>query len=249
MAKFDSNRFMSGLSVDCVIFGFHQKDLKLLLLKLKYLDDYMLPGGFVPIDMNADQAASVVLHDRTGLKNIFLRQFHVFGATDRINLNHVKHLIETEIITPDLEPWFSQRFVSIGYYALVDYEKVGTAIPDATSDKCDWYSVSDLPHMLIDHRHIVETALHQLKLELNYQPIGLNLLPKEFTMPELQQLYEAVLGKPLDRRNFRRKILSFDILTDTGKRRKGGAHKAPILYKFNLSNYNRAMKEGLSGGW
>jgi len=102
---------------------------------------------------------------------------------------------------------------------------------------------------MLDHNLIVQKALHTLRLQISYQPIGYNLMPEKFTMPELQSLYETILGKSLDRRNFQRKILSFDVLTKLSETKKGGAHKAPFLYEFNLENYKKALENGLTGGW
>jgi hypothetical protein len=144
--------------------------------------------------------------------------------------------------------WFSSRFITIGYYALVDFFDV-TPTPDPHSESCKWYDLNDLPELKLDHGLILKTALDTLRTQLNYQPIGYNLMPKEFTMPELQKLYETLLDKKLDRRNFQRRMLGFDILNRSEEPRKGGAHKAPYLYSFNVEKYQEALKGGLSGGW
>lgn len=212
-------------------------------------DGHMLPGGFVPKNSDVDDAAVEVLKQRTGLKNIFLKQFHLFGNIDRAPANHAEKLVDRGLLSADSKTWFDQRFVTVGYYALVEYSKVSEPTPDPLSESCDWYAIDQLPSFFLDHKEIVEKALENLKRELNTQPIGLNLLALEFTMTELQALYETILGKKLDRRNFRRKILSYDILVDTGKRRTGGAHKAPILYRFDKDKYQKANRSGLTGGW
>lgn len=231
------------LSIDCVIFGFHNNELRVLLLRMKNMEAWALPGGFVDFNKDVDEAAKDVLHARTGLDNIFLQQFHVFGKVDRNEQRHVKELVERNVINPKLKNWFDQRFVTLGYYALVEYSKVKAPVPDYISEKIEWCPISDLPPLIIDHHQILQTAHERLKRELSFQPIGLNLLPKEFTMPELQSLYETILEKKLDRRNFRRKILSFDILKDTGKKRMGKAHKAPILYTFDQEKYTQALQK------
>ena len=141
-----------------------------------------------------------------------------------------------------------RRFVTIGYYALVEYSYVDPK-PDRFSDFCSWRDVNDLPLLMMDHQQITEKALDMLQLHLNYHPIGYNLLPLKFTMPELQKLYETILNKELDRRNFQRKILSYGILRRLKEVKKGGAHKAPYLYSFDLRTYQRALKEGLQGDW
>ncbi|UII25606.1 NUDIX hydrolase [Fulvivirga maritima] len=218
-------------------------------MKLKNMEVWGLPGGFVRKDKNVDDEAEAVLEERTGLRDIFLRQFYFFGHLNRNDAQHVQDLIENEVVDPAMEEWFQQRFVSVGYYALVEYSKVQQPIPDDTSAYCSWVPITELPELILDHEYIIKKAHNTLKRELNYQPIGLNLLPELFTMPELQALYETVLQKDLDRRNFRRKMLAYQILVDTNKKRTGVGHKAPILYSFDKLRYFAAMKDGFSSGW
>jgi len=240
----DFDQYLRNISLDCVIFGFHENELKVLLLKLKKLELWALPGGFIPADQDIDAAATQVLLKRTGLSAIFLQQFHTFGKLDRNQLGHGARLVKHEIIPGELEDWFNQRFISIGYYALVEYSKVQEPTPDLTSERCEWIPLAELPPLMLDHKQIIARAHQTLKKELQYQPIGLNLLPDEFTMPELQALYETILQTELDRRNFRRKMLSYDILVDTQKRRMGSSHKAPILYRFDEVKYQVALESG-----
>lgn len=237
-----------GLSVDCVIFGFHENELKVLLLKMKHTSKWALPGGFVLKEEHVDLAAIRVLENRTGLQNIFLQQFYTFGDPARHDHELDLELFKQSGRDPVKEHWFLQRFVTVGYYALIEFSKADPR-PDTLSDACEWKSIDDLPDMILDHRKILEKAHETIRFHLNYQPIGYNLLPAKFTMPELQKLYETILGKPLDRRNFQRKMLAYGILKDLGERRKGGAHKAPYLYSFDLKNYNAALKKGLKGSW
>ncbi len=219
------------------------------MLKMKTMDKWALPGGFVSHEEDVDKAAINVLQRRTGLTDIFLHQFYLFGEVKRKEPDITQKLIRTGIIEPDMEEWFEQRFVSLGYYALVDYAHVQRPKPDPISDKCEWMAIHELPELILDHDQIVRRAHETLKKELHYQPIGINLLPEKFTMPELQALYETVLEKELDRRNFRRKMLSYGILIKTKERRKGGAHKAPILYKFEKTKYLQAIEKGFNSGW
>ncbi|MCO6493567.1 MAG: NUDIX hydrolase [Phaeodactylibacter sp.] len=249
MPPFQVEELHPGLSIDCVIFGFHENELKVLLLKLKNLDKWALPGGFVEKGKDVDEEAARVPEQRSGLKGIFLRQFHLFGSADRNDKGHAALLVEKKIIPGELKGWFEQRFVSVGYFALVEYSKVEHPKPDYTSEACEWRYLKDLPDMILDHKKIVAKAHEALKKELNYQPVGLDLLPDQFTMPELQALYETILEKQLDRRNFRRKILSYDILIPTDKHRTGVRHKAPLLYEFDREKYRRATLAGLNSGW
>lgn len=249
MPTLDIKRLIPGLSLDCVIFGFHENELKVLLLKMKNMPDWALPGGFVEKEESVDQAAVHVLKQRTGLVNIFLKQFHLFGEVGRNNHGHARIMVENGVIPEALFQWFDQRFVTVGYYALVEYSKVKKPQPDYISESCEWRSLKELPSLILDHKHILAQAHKALKLHLDHQPIGWNLLPKRFTMPELQALYETVLDKKLDRRNFQRKMLSYGILIRTGKRRKGTPHKAPMLYEFDEKQYHRALREGFRAGF
>lgn len=247
MPVFDFKKFLNHISLDCVIFGFHQNQLKVLLLRTKYSKTWALPGGFVKMDESLEEAAERVLRERTGLDNIFLQQFHLFSDPKRSESNPaVKDLEKSG--SGENSDWFSQRFISVGFYALVDFQKVHPQ-PDFFSDKCEWKTLEGIGSLMMDHQKILNKALETLRLHLSYQPIGYNLLPEKFTMPELQKLYETILGKSLDRRNFQRKILSYKILNKLDEQKKGGAYKAPFLYEFNQKNYNQALKEGFSGGW
>jgi hypothetical protein len=141
-----------------------------------------------------------------------------------------------------------ERFVSVGYYALVEFSKVSPR-PDWLSDECQWYDIHKVPALIYDHNEMVEKALETLRIRLNDYPVGYNLLHEKFTMPELQRLYETILDKPLDRRNFQKKMLSLGILERLKERKTGGAHKAPYLYRFDKKKYERAMKQGLKLGF
>lgn len=245
MSDFFSEGYLNHISLDCVIFGFHENQLKVLLLQMKYSKERALPGGFIKKTESLEEAASRTLKERTGLSSIFLQQFQVFSDPQRSKINPaVKDLQGAgSVYNAD---WFKQRFVSVGFYALVDFKKV-KPMHDIFSDKCEWKSLEEIGHLMMDHNQILDKALETLRLQLSYLPIGYNLLPEKFTMPELQKLYETLLGRILDRRNFQRKILSWKILNKLEEQKKGGAFKSPYLYEFNLKNYNKALKEGLSG--
>lgn len=231
--------YLPHISIDCVVFGFHEGALKVLLTKLKDGEDWLLPGGYMGKSEDLKEAASRILTERTGATNIYLQQFKVFSDTNRSESFFEQY-------PEDL--WHRMRFLTIGFYALVDYTKV-VPVVDELSDACEWKEISKLPQMGMDHRAIIERALVKLRRELNYKPVGYNLLPEEFTMPELQRLYETILGKPLNRGNFYRKMIAYDILDKQPETRKGGAHKAPNLYKFNVERYEAALQDGLKEGW
>jgi hypothetical protein len=229
--RLGDQKYLTHLSVDCVIFGFHDNSLRVLLLKWKE-GPWCLPGGFVTHEESLDQSAVRVLKERTGLDDIYLKQFYAFGDPAR------------EKGKKPSDYWIGKRFISVGYYALVEYSKVNPK-PDILSSDCQWCDVDKLPVLIYDHKEIVKKALEVLRLDLNDHPLGYNLLPEKFTMPELQKLYETILGDTLDRRNFQKRMLSLDILVRLKERKTGGAHKAPFLYRFDKKKYDRAMKQGL----
>jgi 8-oxo-dGTP diphosphatase len=240
--------FLPSLSVDCVVFGFHNNELKVLLLKPSHTNVWGLPGGFILKGEHTDTAAHRILKERTGLDEIFLKQFHVFGDPDRSDKTFHRKRLKKEGIPIDPGNWILQRFVTIGYYALVEFSLVNP-VQDNFSDEARWWDVGEIPSMMMDHGEIIEKALETLRSQLNHQPIGYNLLPEKFTMPELQKLYETILGKKLDRRNFQRRILGYQIVRRLKETKQGGAHKAPYLYSFDLRKYHKALKEGFNGGW
>jgi 8-oxo-dGTP diphosphatase len=236
-----SQTFLQHLSVDCVIFGFHENQLKVLLIKWKEGGQWSLPGGFVKKKETIDGSAIRTLKERTGLDDIFLHQFYTFGDPLRgKNKIHLKKIVS--------DSWLQERFVSVGYYALVEYSKVNPK-PDWLTDECRWWDIHGVPKLVLDHNGIVARALEALRQSLNDHPVGFNLLPVKFTMPQLQRLYETILNKSLDRRNFQKKMLRSSTLERLKERKTGGAHKAPYFYRFDLRNYKRALKEGLTGEW
>jgi hypothetical protein len=245
-----SNHFLKGhekylrhISIDCVVFGFHENELKVLLLKARYAGKWALPGGFILKEEHMDVAAHRILKERTSLDKIYLHQFYTFSdparSTKKINQGFLKNMgIKAE------KSWMFERFISVGYSALVDFTKV-QPVPDIFSDECDWFNIHEVPEMILDHENILKKALESLRIQLNFQPVGYNLLPLKFTMPELQKLYETILERKLDRRNFQRKIIDTGILKRLDETKKGVAHKAPFYYKFDLRNYKKALKAGM----
>ncbi|HEY9195568.1 MAG TPA: NUDIX domain-containing protein [Mucilaginibacter sp.] len=223
--------YLPGLAIDAVIFGFHDKQLKVLLLSYKNTGLFALPGGFIHDDEDVNQAARRVLFDRTGLADIFLDQFYVFGDNNRFDPTPLKTIMQARGYEPPAEHWLLKRFVSIGYYALVDFTRAIPA-PDSISDSCDWFALDELPELMQDHHQMIQKALETLQANLDQKLIGFNLLGDEFTMGELQSLYETVLNKKLIRAAFQRKMLSLGILERIAKKFTGGAHKAPYVYRF-----------------
>ena len=171
-----------------------------------------------------------MLRERTGLERVYLRQFHTFGGTDRREDALIPAFKAMGAAAPKGH-WTVSRVISVGYFALVDFAKAGLT-PDAFSDECRWWDLDDHPALLFDHDAMMQLALETLRTQLDYLPLAANLLPAKFTMPELQRLYETVLGEPLDRRNFQKRILEQGFVVRLKERKTGGAHRAPYLYRF-----------------
>lgn len=240
---FDPDQLVPGQSVDCVIVGFENNELKVLILKLKARNDWVLPGGFIFKDENMDHAAIRILKERTAIDLPFMQQFKTFGDVDRRNQAESMGVYKSYGIEGPLLKWLQQRFITTGYLSLVDINKC-VVRSDASSDEVKWVSFDKVPQLFFDHNHILDTAIDYLKNQLNYLPVGINMLPKKFTIKELQKLYEAIAQRPLDRGNFQRKILKLGILVRLEKQLSGGAHKAPYLYSFDQEKYDKLLEQG-----
>lgn len=216
-----------AVAVDCVVFGLDDDDLKVLLVQRDlppFEGRWALPGGFVRLDETLEAAARRELREETGLTEVYLEQLFTFGELDR-------------------DP--RERVVSVAYYALV---KLHDHAVKAATDARDaaWFAVADLPALAFDHERIVSLAHERLRGKLRYQPIGFELLPPKFTLSQLQRLYETVLEAPLDKRNFRKKILSMDLLVELDEVQKDVAHRATRLYRFDAKRYQQLTRRGFS---
>lgn len=223
--------FLSHIAYDSVIFGFSHKELKILVMKYHRTGYFALPGGFVRRDEDLSDAVKRGVRERTGLSDIYLEQFHTFGSLTRYDPRAMREILEANGMEPEPSYWMLDRFFSIGYYALINYKEVKLK-PDALSDSIDWYDIHDLPPLMQDHEEMVSMALQTLRDNLDRKLIFGKLLPEKFTMRELQEVHESILGRKLRRTTFQRKMLSRDILERHEKRYSGEAHKAPYLYSF-----------------
>lgn len=235
----DKEDYIEQVSIDCVIFGFHNRQLRVLLPKIKLLKSiWMLPGGFILQNESLDDAALRILAERTRIRDIYLEQFRVFGSLERSSPGLMQEVMEFHkdtfskqgLTLADVK-WLERRFISIGYYALVDIHKV-VPVCSELDETCEWFDIKELPPLAFDHAEIVTKALESLRLMLNHKLIGFNLLPETFTMKEVQDLYETILDKPFRRNNFQKMILDLDILERLEKKFTGAANKAPYLYRF-----------------
>ncbi|WP_416867300.1 MAG: NUDIX hydrolase [Imperialibacter sp.] len=220
--------FLSNISIDTVILGYEENSLKVLLLRVTE-GGWMLPGGYVFKNESLDEAASRILEERIALRDIFLKQFHVFGEPDRSFSSEIAALFGKLGAPWTQNLWINQRFISVGYYALVDIARAAPR-PNIFSKSCSWHPVEALPALLLDHKEIIEKALHGFQNDLQNYPLGFHLLPSMFTMPELHGLFETVYRKSLDRSRFQKKMLSYGVFERLEKK-KGVAHRSPFLYR------------------
>lgn len=216
-----------AITVDCVVFGFDDGDLKVLLIQRElapYRGKWALPGGFVHVDETLDEAARRELEEETGITRLYLEQLYTFG---------------------DLERDPRERVITVAYYALVKLSDHRIrAASDAT--RAAWFGVDDLPHLAFDHANIIDVALTRLQGKVRYQPIGFELLAPKFTLSQLQHLYETILDRQLDKRNFRKKILSMGFLLDLDEIEQDVAHRAARLYSFDRKKYEQLVRAGFN---
>ncbi len=234
--------FIQNISYDSVIFGFNGKQLKILILEYHNTRLFALPGGFVKRNESLDDAVKRGVKERTGLEHIYLEQFQTFGNLTRSDPDAMKRILEENDLDVAVHAWLLDRFVSISYYALINFDEV-TPLPDALSDSINWYALDELPDLMMDHGKIVDRALQVLRDNLEKKLVGINLLPFKFTMKQLQKVYEAILGEELRRTTFQRRILGMNILERHEKLFQGKAHKAPYLYSFKSTNTLKSEEE------
>lgn len=219
--------FKSAFSVDNVIFGFDGGELKVLLIQrgaAPYRGKWALPGDLVYPNEDLDAAAERVLEQLTGLRGVYLEQVKTFGAVNRHPLG---------------------RVITVAYYSLVKISDY-TVTPASFAHSARWHAVSKVGELAFDHNEILDTCLRRLKLKVRMAPIGFELLPPKFTLTELQHLYESILGEKLDKRNFRKKILSMNLLHDLNEVQEGVAHRPARLYRFDRQTYQQFVAEGFS---
>lgn len=214
------------VAVDCIIFGFDRQELKLLCVKRDFEPEkgkWSLMGGFLKEEEDIDQAAERVLLQLTGLTEIYLEQLQAYGERKR-------------------DP--AGRVISIAYYALIDSVRFDKQISRTYDAR--WFSLDHLPHLVFDHQAMVEKAIKRLRRKCRTQPVGFELLPEKFTLPQLQLLYEEIFGRVFDKRNFRKKILSMGILNKLEEKDKENSRKGAFLYRFDKQKYDALMNNGFN---
>jgi ADP-ribose pyrophosphatase YjhB (NUDIX family) len=218
---------MQSVTIDCVIFGFEKGSLEMLLIKHAEgisKGKWALPGGWIRKNEGIDAAAERLLGELTGLDHIYLEQLQAFGAPNRFPLD---------------------RVITIGYYALVKKEDYNIKA-GFTASEAKWFKIKDVPELIYDHEDILAYALKSLRNKVRQAPVGFNLLPEKFTLLELMQLYEEILGLEMDKPNFRRKFLRMKLLVDLNEKQTNVSHRAAKLFKFDPEIYERLTKKGFN---
>ncbi len=233
------------VSVDCVVFGFQENDLKVLLiernnkqngLNTQVKKDWLLPGDLVFDNEDLDTSAKRILKELTNLENIYLEQFYAFGNPERVRKKTDKLWLESIRTEPEA------RVITIAYFSLVKPDDFN---PSASSfaQETEWYSLKDLPELAFDHNEIVAYALKTLKKKIQTHPVGFELLPQKFTLSQLQKLYETILGHTLDKRNFRRQMIKKGLLKALQEKQRNVPHKRAQLFEFDQEKYLQMSKD------
>lgn len=224
-ASFYKNRDTHLIAVDCIIMGFKDNDLHVLAAKRQFepmKGGWSLMGGFVNQGESINEAAGRVLDEFTGIDGIFMEQLGAYGEVERDS---------------------GERVVSIAYYALVDMDKFDTSLVEKYDAR--WISISHLPELIFDHNKMVRDTINTLQRRAAVKPIGFNLLGDQFTLPSLQSLYESIYQETIDKRNFRKKILSMDILEKLDEKDKSSSKRGAFYYQFNKDKYDQLIQQGL----
>ncbi len=222
-----SSRVIEALSIDCLIFGFRDSELDILLIKHGEgisKGKWALPGGWIRYNEDVDEAATRLLKSLTGVSNIYLEQLRSFG---------------------DVKRYPKKRVITIAYYALVNADNYALN-PGFTASDAKWVNIHEVPKLPYDHNEILKFGFEHLKHKVKHEPIGFNLLPKKFTLNQIQQLYEAILETEVDKPNFRRKLLNMNLLVECDEKQKAVSHRAASLYQFDKKIYDSLTRNGFS---
>lgn len=219
---------IKNVSTDCVVFGFEESSLQILVYKRAKKPCkgmWALPGGFLKKGELIEEAAKRILKETTGIGDIYLEEIGVFDQIDRFL------------------PW---RVFTIGYFALISPENYKIITSGTYSMEVKWFNICELPELAWDHQHIVDVALNKLRTRVLNKPIGFELLPRKFTLPQLQTLYEVILDKPLDKRNFRKKLMRMNLLKKLNERDKNNIKRPAHLYRFDKYIYEELRENGFT---
>lgn len=225
-ARFASE-IIEAVSIDCLIFGFRHGELDILLIKHAEgitKGRWALPGGWILNEESIDDAATRLLTSLTGVSNVFLEQLGAFGDVDR---------------------YPGKRVITIAYYALINADNYSLR-PGFTASDARWFKIHEIPRLPYDHNKILKTGFRYLQHKVRHEPIGFNLLPKKFTLHDIQKLYEAILGTELDKPNFRRKLLNMNLLVPCDEKQRDVSHRAASFYRFDKKIYKQLRESGFT---
>lgn len=227
MARPGADTIIEALSIDCLIFGFNNGRLDILLVKHATgisKGKWALPGGWITYGESVDDAAKRILKSLTGISNIYLEQLKTFGEPDR---------------------YPTKRVITIAHIALVNEEHY-SLIPGFTASDAQWFNIHEVPELPYDHKTILTYGFDYLKHKVRHEPIGFNLLPEKFTLLRLQELYEAILETQLDKSNFRRKLSKMKLLKECHEKQKDVSHRAAALFRFDKQIYDSLKRDGIA---
>jgi 8-oxo-dGTP diphosphatase len=222
-----SNETIEALSIDCLIFGFRNSELDILLIKHGEgisKGRWALPGGWIRYNESIDVAANRLLTSLTGVSNIFLEPLRAFGEVDR---------------------YPGKRVITLAYYALINADNYSLSAGFTASD-AKWFKIHEVPKLPYDHNKILDTGFQYLKHKVRHEPLGFNLLPKKFTLHQIQKLYEAILETELDKPNFRRKLLNMNLLVPCDEKQRDVSHRAASFYRFDKKIYKKLTESGFN---
>lgn len=222
-----TSEIIEALSIDCLIFGFRNSELDILLIKHAEgisKGRWALPGGWIRYNESIDDAANRLLTSLTGVSNIFLEQLHAFGEVSR---------------------YPGKRVITLAYFALINADNYALSAGFTASD-AKWFKIHDVPRLPYDHNDILKAGFQHLKHKVRHEPIGFNLLPKKFTLHQIQKLYEAILETALDKPNFRRKLLKMNLLVPCEEKQRDVSHRAANYYRFDKRIYKKVKETGFT---
>lgn len=243
----DIQNYIPQLSINCVLFKFNGEELQIPVVQPVFQDAWMIPGGFIFQHEDIDVAAKRILYQQTQIDYPIMGQFGTFGSGQRNFANEFKTHTDTEF-PQDVLAWISQRFVTIGYYSIV-----GPDTTDLRSDhffeNAQWIDIQEIDKLALDHALLVTEAKKVLCSELLRRPVLMGFLPSTFTIPDLQKLYEVILERPIDRGNFRQRILKSNVLIKVGLSKEKTKHRPAIHYRWNEKAYLDSLTQDVKLGF
>lgn len=236
--------YYPNMSVEVVILGYHERSLKVLLVRPYYSENWILPGRLVMRMQTLEEAAEQTVRERTRLENLELYQCRAFSkpGRDQDYAEVIKQELRDKGFVVADNSWIFQTRVSTCFYALTEYSLVNPS-GDFFNEECAWHDISDLPELIYDHREMIDCAMRTIRKDSYFRPIGYSLLPEKFTLPDIHALYETILNRKLDQRNFAKKLTNLGLIKKMVERLNIGAHRSPYLYIFDKAKYDELLEK------